>query len=255
MQMEFVGAYVFALLSLFIPGLILGIWLALLIRFGLLPLLLERRDIPLGQEPNLIKTVTKLALGLGLIIMPALCLDWRFGLLARLSLAILGETYYGVTKQFLSSPVWLALIAEEWLALLWFFGLPHLLDHLRIPKDRHRNISWYGMMLMLFLGVVTGLGGLNWWLHMANTGWNKLDDLSSLGLIVLSPPTGLLSIGMAVMLPVSLKKAHFEDSEYRNEHLTRRMTVVLLSTFVLLSIVGYICSASIYRVWGPGGGF
>jgi hypothetical protein len=253
--MEFLVAYVFALLSLFIPGLIVGIWLALLIRFGLLPLLLERQEIPIGQEPKLIKTVTKLAFGLGLIIMPVLCCDWRFGLLARLGLSILGEINYGVTKQFLSSPVWLALIVEEWLALLCYFGLPYVLDYLGIPKDRHRNISWYGVMLVLFVGVVTGLGGLNWWLHMVNIDWNRLDEISSFGVIVLSPPTVLLSIGMAVMLPVSLKKAHFEDSEYRNERLTRRMTVILLSTFVPLSIVGYICSASIYRVWGPGEGF
>jgi hypothetical protein len=251
-MVEFLGAYVFGLLSPFFPALIVGVWLALLIRFGLLPLLLEREETPVDQEPKLSKTATRLALGLGLIIMPILCCDWHFGLLSRLRLATLGEENSGVILLFLSSPVWLALIVEEWLALLYLFGLPHLLDHLRIPKDRHRNIRWYGVMLILIIGIVTGLGGLNWWLHMANTDWNTLDEISSFGLVVLRPAIGLLSIGMAVMLPISLRRANFEESEYGNEHLTRRMTIVLLSTFILLSIVGYIWSASIYRLWSKG---
>jgi hypothetical protein len=71
--------------------------------------------------------------------------------------------------------------------------------------------------------------------------------IDGFGLVVLSPTTGLLFIGLAVMLVVSLEKALvMEQSEEQSEYLARSMAVKLLLAFGLLGVVGGLWSASIY---------
>jgi hypothetical protein len=250
--MDFLGAYLFGIISPLIAALVAGGWLALLIRFSLLPLWLERSKITADEKERVTKSATRVILGIGLIgvpIVPILCCNTQFlHRLGDLGAATIGERSLGVVGLFPFSPVWLALIVEEWLVLVCHFGLPHFLNRLRIPVDLHQDINWYVVMAILLIGILTGLGGFSWWIYTANVDWNRFEKAYRFGMTVLSPATGLLAIGMAVMLPVSLVQAlSMEKKDDQREQVARNMIAALSLTFVLLSVVGSIWSASIYR--------
>lgn len=251
------GWLLFAPLSPFVAAFITGIWLILVVRLGLLPRILICSEMPISQQKRVTKSVTRVVLSAGLVGVPAtVFLCWITQLYARvgdLVTTTIVEESLGIVASFLFSPVWLVLIILAWLALLLHFGLHRLLNRLRVPVQRRKHITWYAVMTMLIIGVVTGIGGFIWWLYTPSTHWNGLDRLLSFEIVVLSPATSLLTIGMVVMFPVSLMEALSADQdEVQYEPLARRVTIALLFIFILLSIVGGLWSVHIYRLWTHG---
>jgi hypothetical protein len=122
----------------FVTALITGMWLALFVRFGLLPLLLERSEMPPGRKKHITRNVTRVILGIGVIgvpiVMPILCCNRQFlHWTGNLQEVIIGEEISGVVDMFVYSPVWLALIVEGWLVLLFHFGSHNFLSNLGVP--------------------------------------------------------------------------------------------------------------------------
>jgi hypothetical protein len=233
----------------FVPSasvLIAGMWLTLLVRFGLLPLLLERSEMPTGRKKHLTRNVTRVILGIGVIgvpiVMPILCCNKQLlHRLGDLGIATIGEESSGVAYMFLYSPVWLALIVEGWLVLLFYFGSHNFLSNLGVPLDRRQRINRHVVIAMLLVGLLTGLIGSGWWAYMATADWNRLEEASRLGSVVLSPASVLLTLGMVVMLPISLEQALFiEESDGQREDVARNMTLVLLLAMTLLGVIGAI---------------
>jgi hypothetical protein len=229
----------------FVTALITGIWLALLVRFGLLPLLLERSEMPTDRKKHLIRSVTRVILGIGVIgvpFMPFLCCNRQFlHWTGNLQAVIIGEESSGVVDMFVYSPVWFALIVEGWLVLLCYFGSHNFLSNLGVPVDQRQRTNRHVVMAMVLVGLLTGLVGSGWWAYMATADWNRLEEASRLGSVVLSPASVLLTLGMVVMLPVSLVQALFiEESDGQREDVARNMTLVLLLAMTLLGVIGAI---------------
>lgn len=260
---QFFGAFLFGIASPLITTSIVGMWLALLVRFGLLPFWLERSATTFEEKHHTTKTVTRVMLGIvltGILITPwCLCnsqVTEKYSELWYLGEDILGENILDLFGGLFFGPgsVPLAMVIEEWLVLICFFGLHHLLSYLGVPIDRHQKIIWFTVVAILIIVILTDLVGLGWSIYTANVDPHKLDEAVSFGLVVLSPTTGLLFIGLAVMLVVSLEKAlAIEQSKEQSKYLARSMTVTLLLASVLLSVVGGLWSASIYRRWVQGG--
>jgi len=229
----------------FVSVLIAGTWLTLLVRFGLLPLLLERSEMPPDRKKHITRNVTRVILGIGVIgvpFMPILCCNKQFlHWTGDVQAAILGEKSVNVLDLFLYSPVWLALIVEGWLVLLLYFGSHNFLSNLGVPLDRRQRISRHVVMAMVLVGLLTGLVGSGWWIYMATADWDRLEEAFVLGSVVLSPASVLLTLGMVVMLPVSLVQALFiEESDGQREDVARNMTLVLLLAMTLLGVIGVI---------------
>jgi hypothetical protein len=229
----------------FVSVLIAGTWLTLLVRFGLLPLLLERSEMPPDRKKHITRNVTRVILGIGVIgvpFMPILCCNKQFlHWTGDVQAAILGEKSVNVLDLFLYSPVWLALIVEGWLVLLLYFGSHNFLSNLGVPLDRRQRISRHVVMAMLLVGLLTGLIGSGWWAYMATADWDRLEEAFDLGSVVLSPASVLLTLGMVVMLPISLVQALFlEESDGQREDVARNMTLVLLLAMTLLGVIGAI---------------
>jgi hypothetical protein len=173
--------------------------------------------------------------------------------LAGLAAATIGEDSLGVVYLFVYSPIWLAIIVEEWLIVLFYFGSFHLSDFLRGPIRQPKHVIWRIIIAALLIGVTIALVGFSWWIYIATVAWDKFEETYRFGWVVLSPVTGLLTIGMAVMLPISMVKAvSMGESEDQREHHARGMTVTLLLVFLFLSVVGGLWSAYIYSLWAQG---
>jgi hypothetical protein len=229
----------------FASVLIAGTWLTLLVRFGLLPLLLERSEMPRDQKKHFTRSVTRVILGIGVIgvpFMPILCCNKQLlHRLGDLGTATIGEESSGVAYMFLYSPVWLALIVEGWLVLLCYFGSHNFLSNLGIPLDGRQRINRHVVIAMLLVGLLTGLIGSGWWAYMATVDWNRVEEAFDLGSVVLSPASVLMTLGMVVMLPISLVQALFlEESDGQREDVARNMTLVLLLAMTLLGVIGAI---------------
>jgi hypothetical protein len=240
----------------FVAVLITGMWLVLLVRFGLLPLLLERSETPPDRKKHITRSVTRVILGIGLIgvpiVMPILCCNEQLlHRLGDLGTATIGEESSGVAYMFLYSPVWLALIVEVWLVLLCYFGSHNFLSNLGIPLDRRQRINRHVVMAMLLVGLLTGLIGSGWWAYMATADWNRFEEAFRFGAVVLSPTTIFLTLGMVVMLPIALVQALLIEESYgQREDVARNMTLVLLLMMTLLGLIGGISSDSANRaVW------
>jgi hypothetical protein len=260
--LDFSGAFLFGVTSPLVTTSIVGMWLVLLIRFGLLPFWLERSAMTSEAKKRSTKSVTRVVLGIvliGILVAPFLCnpqVTDKYLELWYQGEDILGENILDLFGGLLFGPglVPLAMVIEEWLVLICFFGLHHLLGNLDVPIDRRQEITWYTVVTILIIVILTDLVGIGWSIHTANVDPHKLDEVISFGLVVLSPTTGLLFIGLAVMLVVSLEKALvIEQSEEQTEYLARSMAVKLLLAFGLLSVVGGLWSASIYHLWMQGG--
>jgi hypothetical protein len=227
----------------FVTALITGMWLVLLVRFGLLPLLLERSEMPPDRKKHITRSVTRVILGIGLIgvpiVMPILCRSpdrlWDLGM------TIIDEKSLSVIFGFLYGPVWFALIVEGWLVLLCYFGSHNFLSNLGVPLDRRQRINRHVVMAMLLVGLLTGLIGSGWWAYMATADWDRLEEAFDLGSVVLGPASVLMTLGMVVMLPISLVQALFlEESDGQREDVARNMTLVLVLAMTLLGVIGAI---------------
>jgi hypothetical protein len=248
--MEFLYAFLFVTLHPFVAALITGMWLVLLVRFGLLPLLLEQSELAADRKKHITRSLTRAILGIGMIgvlIMPFLCCNpeglWNWGE------DTIGEDF-GMISGFLYSPVWLALIVEGWLALLCYFGSHNFLSNLEVPLDRRQQINRHVVMAILLVGLLTGLIGSGWWIYMVTADRNRLEEVVRFGLVLLSPMTVLLTLGMLVMLAISLVQALFlEESDGQRKDVARNMTLVLLLTVTVLGVIAGIWSDSIYRTF------
>jgi hypothetical protein len=116
--MEFFYGVLFGLGLQLVAALIVGIWLVLLIRFGVLPMIFEYQKASSDERTHTTRMATRIILGIELLsvpIMPLLCCNEQFIFwLAefRVVKTILGFTY---------SPVLLVLIVEGWLVLIFSF--------------------------------------------------------------------------------------------------------------------------------------
>lgn len=256
----FLGAYIFGfLLNTVLTPLIIGMWLVLFIRFGLLPQLLEQSKMTTEERKHVIRSVTRVILGIGLIGIPLtlfLCCNieligevwyWVEGTLDEIMANVIGTVLFGVVR--------IVIVVEEWLALISFFGLYYVSNRLGLPIDQRQKITRYFAITILIMGIATVLAGLGWsiYTYTAPVDWGRLEETGFVVGIALGPFTGLLTIGMLVMLVISLVQAmRIEEGDGQRERLARNMTLALLITFVLLSTVGSIWSASIHRLWKAG---
>jgi hypothetical protein len=235
----------------FIIPLIIGTWLILLGRFGILPLILEFSMKFTHQKEHIIKWVTQMILKIGLVSVFAISFlcwwslplgDW----IQELATAFIGEKDFDMIT-LSGSPVWLVLIVEAWLVLLCYFGLRYLLRFWGMLSEQYQRISKYTTIITIFLEIFTSLIVFGGWIYTGIKNWDKFDLVSNFTLVVLSPITNLLTIGMVVMLYISLRKAlMIEENIEQAEGVAKNMTLILLSTFILLSIIGGILSIAIH---------
>jgi hypothetical protein len=247
--MEFFYGVLFGLGLQLVAALIVGIWLVLLIRFGVLPMIFEYQKASSDERTHTTRMATRIILGIELLsvpIMPLLCCNEQFIFwLAefRVVKTILGFTY---------SPVLLVLIVEGWLVLIFHFGWQYLSDGLSMSVDLHQRIGLYLDRIILFIGVITGLFGFVWWNSIPE---DKFEDVYRLGLVILSPATSLLTAGMVVMLPISLVQTlKPPKSNEQSATLMRNITLALLVVLVVLSVAGGVWSVLMYRHFWHGTG-
>lgn len=255
-DLGFVGAYIFGiLLNTALTPFIMGAWLALLVRFGLLPQLLDRSKMTAGEKKHVVRRVTRVILGAGLVgMILTLFLCCNLELVGELGYALeetvseavsytIGTVLFGVVR--------IAVVVEEWLALIGFFGLCYASNHLRLPTDQRQKISRYFAITLLVVGIGTILGGIAWSVYTYTTpvSWYRIEEVSFIVGVALSPLTGFLTIGMLVMVAISLVQVmDLQECNEQYQHLARSMTLALLIVFILLSTVGGIWSAYIYRL-------
>ena len=247
----FLIAIFFAMLSPFIPPLIVGIWLVFLVRFGLLFLLFEWLGLPADQKVQITRYVSRIISGIitiYILIPFFLCGNGEFVFwLKDLGEATIDGWKFDIIWSFLFSPTWLVLIVGEWLTLLHYFGFLYLLGRFGIPLNQRQYIGNYTMIVMLFLGLLTGLLGLNQWIHIGTENWQRIEEAQDFGFIELSSTTGLLTIGLLVMLYISLEKfLAMEENIKQYEHIAKNMTIALLLTFVILGMLGGAISIGIH---------
>lgn len=254
------GVYIFGFLLNAAPTpLIMGMWAVLFMRFGLLPPLLARSKRTADEKKHVTKSLTRVTLGLGLLgtlLTFPLCynIEW-IGESRHLLEETVGNRIANVIASVLFGEVRIAIIVEEWLALIGFFGLRHMSNRFRLSIGQRQKISWYFAVTILVVGMVTVLAGLVWSINAYTepVDWDRLEETGFIVGMALGPFTGLLTIGMVVMLAISLVQAiHLEEGDGQREHLARSLTLALLSTFILLSVIGGLWSALIYSLWMQG---
>lgn len=252
--MEFIYGIVFGLGLPLVAALIVAIWLVLLIRFGGLPLILERREVSTDLQMYITRNATRVVLGLvviGVPFMPFLCCNMQFlSWLGEFGTATLGEKASWVIFSFLYSPVQLILIVEGWLVLICHFRWHYLSCRLDMPIGQGQNIYQYSVRTLLVIGVTTGLVGLGWWTSIPE---DKFEDAYRLGLVVLSPAASLLTIGMVIMLPISLARdLKISGKDEHSATVARNTTLALQATFLILSVIGGIWSVLMYHTYWYG---
>jgi hypothetical protein len=247
----FLIAIFFAMLSPFIPPLIVGILLLLLVRFGLLFLLLEWLGLPADQKVQITRYVSRIISGIIIIyiLLPFfLCAPGEFVFwLQDLGEATIGGWKFDMIWSFLFSPTWLVLIVGAWLTLLYYFGFLYLLGRFGVPLNQRQYISSFAMTIMVFVGLLTGLLGFRQWIHMATENPLRFEEAQDFGFIELSSTTGLLTIGLLVMLYISLEKSlAMEENIERYEHIAKNMAIALLLALVILGVLGGAISIGIH---------
>jgi hypothetical protein len=255
-DLGFVGAYIFGfLLNMALTPFIMGAGLVLLVRFGLLPRLLDQSKKTTDEKKQVVGRATRVILWTGLagmILTLLLCCNLELaGELWDLVDRAVSEAVRYTISTVLFGEVRIAIVVEEWLALIGFFGLCYVSNRLGLTADRRQKISRYFANTLLVVGIGTVLGGIAWSVYTYTTPlrWYNIQEASFITGVALSPFTGFLTLGMLVMLVISLIQAtQLQQCNEQHEHLARRMTLALLITFVLLSAAGGIWSAYIYRL-------
>jgi hypothetical protein len=246
-----VVSFFFMLLLLSTPPLILGGWLILLLRFGLLGDIIGRTNWLINpQEDSVARSQSWLILTMGIFILLIMLYvsphlvssmpqgenletyipDQRLPSLGGLALAFLDLPF-----ALMRGPVAPLLSMEAWLVLLSYFGLHYFLHRLKVPTDQVQCLKTTGITVLQFLGVLTSFIGLGWWRDLDSVRRESIGDF----LLVLSPTTVLLTFGLVFMLFFSLNKIlAVEENTEQHQQIARRMVFVLLSTLILLGLVG-----------------
>jgi hypothetical protein len=251
----------FAILHLITSPLVLGAWVVLLFRFGVLGSLFRQTKILVDhQKEPAARNRTWLILTIGvfsIFIILFFCLDVL--LIQRsgdLELSVLGERssiVITVVLTFPYSPVWLVLTLEAWLILAGYFGLHYLLYRLEVPVDRGQHIKSFAVTMLQLVGILTALIGFGWWSYVGITDQSRFESIDNFSIVVLSPTTVLLTVGLVIMLFISLSKiTAIEENTEQHEQVAGRITIALLSTLILFGTVGSILSILIHydrSVW------
>jgi hypothetical protein len=245
--MEWISALLFAVLSPVIIISIMGMWLALFVRFGLFPLLAGQmtayRKTLLAER---LSQVIFVASSIGaLVALFLLCNQWILEI-------VVTSKFLGWIYMFMFGPVPLVIVVEEWLALICYFGLHYLSDREGIQKLQQRRIGRYVVTGILLLSIFTSLVGFGWATYLGLTKQvDRYGEVGLFGVMVLGPSTGLLTMGLAAMLVISLGLDLGESNE-RRRRTAKSMTIALSITFVLLSLAGGFWSAFVYRALEKG---
>jgi hypothetical protein len=259
------GAFVFGihLYAAWTP-LIFGMWLILFIRFGLLPWLHDRSETTTvtDQKDHITKRANRAMLRIALIGVPiTLLLCGNLLVLEELSYlveSIVGESIVGVILEVLYGPVRVAILVEEWLAIICFFGVRYLLHRLETPLDQQQRTSWYVISAILLTGVLTVLVGLGWsiYLNVSPPDWAGLEEFGFATTTAIAPFTGFLTLGLVLMLAITLIQARDIEkggkSQNQRARLAQKTTLVFLVAFVFLSAIGGAWSVYIFRLWSEG---
>jgi hypothetical protein len=239
----------FAVLLLATPPLILGVWVVFLFRFwGVEPPLKLTKMLVHSQSEAVARHRAWIILTIGVfsvVILLFLGLDMLLAQKVKdLETNILGERNYSIVLTFLYSPVWLALVLEAWLMLLSYFGLIY-----KGPIDRGQQIKRFVIPMIQLVGILIGLIGFGWWSYVGITDQSRLESINNFSFVVLSPITVLLTVGLVIMLFISLRQISVMEENIggQSEQVSRKMTAVLLLTLVLLGAVGGVLSILIYH--------
>lgn len=178
--------FFFSLLLLATPPLILGVWVVLLVRFGVLELLFrptKTREHSKGKVAvNKVGPILPVGV-FGVLILLYLCLIFVWGQKVKeLETNILGERSYSIVLTFLVSPVFLILISEAWLSFLSYFGLHYLLHHLKIPLSLSHLIKSFVMTIVQSMSILTGLIGFGWWSNLGITNENRFEHIFNISM-------------------------------------------------------------------------
>jgi hypothetical protein len=228
--------------------LILGIWVVLLFRIGILGSLFKPTKILKYSEEQAFSNKTWLILAIAVfsvLSMLYLCLILVLGGqgVKELETSIVGQRNFSIVMSFLFSPIFLILILEAWLTLSSYFGLHYLLHRLEVSIDQNHRIKRFTVTVIQFVGVLTCLIGFGWWSYLGITDQDRIDLIRNFSFDVLSPTTVLLTGGLVILLFISLSKIlAIEENTKQHAHIAGRMTILLLSTLILLGLIGGILS-------------
>ncbi len=251
--MPFILFYIFAVPVFCMGPLIIGVWLILLIRFGLLSLLLEWLQVLPDQKTQITRYVTQMLsrfLMIGFFVLPFLACHPYFVLwLSNFGETIIDERLFHIGWTFLVSPTWIALVVEAWLALAVYFGLCYLQSRLGVPVNNQQSTTSYTMIGMALIGFFTGLIGLRQWINMAMEDISSFETVKNFGYVVLSPTIDILTVGLLVMLYISLGKSLLMDENIKqHQQIAKKMTIIVLLTLLILGVVGGLLSIYIHNV-------
>ncbi|NIT58909.1 MAG: hypothetical protein GWN00_22605 [Aliifodinibius sp.] len=103
--------------------------------------------------------------------------------------------------------------------------------------------------MIQLVGILIGLIGFGWWSYVGITDQSRLESINNFSFVVLSPITVLLTVGLVIMLFISLRHISVMEENIggQSEQVSRKMTAVLLLTLVLLGAVGGVLSILIYH--------
>lgn len=242
--MSLVVFLLFMPLFLATPPLILGIWVVLLLRFGILGSLLRKTRLFVDpQKEHGARNKAWMILTIGVFSVFIILFGGLSLLLVEkikdLEAGILGERNYSIVISFLYSPICFVLIIEAWLMLLSYFGLHYVLHRLDVGVDRVQHIKSFAMTVIQLAGVLTAFLGFGWWSNLGIMNQSMFGSTLNFSIVELSPITVFLTAGLVIMLFVSVNKiSKIEENVEEHQQTARRMTIVSLSTLILLSLMG-----------------
>jgi hypothetical protein len=249
----FVLPFLSMLLLFLTPALIFAGWFVLFLCFGLSGEIIKRTSWLIDpQADSVARGESWLTLAMGIFILSTmLFVSLLCGALMQESQS--SQTYVSGERApslgvlvftFIYSPIALLLVIEAWLSLLNYFGLHYLLHRLKVSIDQVQCPKTISMTVLQFLTIVTGLVGFGWWCNLDPA---RREAIFHFSFIILSPTTVLLTFGLVVMLFFSLNKIPaLEENIEQHQQIARRMVFVLLSTLILLGLVGGILSLLIH---------
>jgi hypothetical protein len=251
-------SFLFASLLLLTPPLILAGWVVLLARVGLPGSRLRQIKILTDAQEQTTKNRIWLILAIGVFgILIMFCL----GLNILLSLeggrewnAIDSGTgeYSSIVLSFLYSPIMSILSLEAWLVLVSYFGFHYIIHHFNVSENQGQWIEKFAVTAIQLIGIFTGLIGFVWWSYVGIMDQGKLDSSNNFSLVELSPITVLLTIGLVIMLFISLGRiTAIEQNTEQLEQIAGKMALTLLSVLISLGLVGGILSILIHQARSP----
>jgi hypothetical protein len=241
----FVLFFLSLLLLSLTPSLIFSGWFILFLRLGLLGEIIKRTSWFVDPQADAeARDESWLTLAMGIFLLSTmLFISLLCGTLMQESQS--SQTYVSDERvlslgalvfTFIYSPISLLLAIAAWLSLLNYFGLHYLLHRSKVSIDQIQCPKTTSMTVFQFLTIVTGLVGFGWWCNLDRA---RQATIFNFSIIILSPTTVLLTFGLVVMLFFSLNKIlAIEEATEQHQQIARRMVFVLLSTLILLGLVG-----------------